>query len=56
MLKDDIKKRLITKFPNSYIEVEDMTMQGNHFSILVISEEILVVYVTLFLSCSSRVI
>ena len=39
MLKDDIKKRLITKFPNSYIEVEDMTMQGNHFSVLVISEE-----------------
>ena len=39
MQKEDIKKRLIEKFPNSFVEVEDMTMNNNHFSLLVISEK-----------------
>ena len=38
MLKDDIKKRLTEKFSESFIEVEDMTMNNNHFSILIISD------------------
>ena len=39
MQKEDIKKRLIEKFPNSFVEAEDMTMNNNHFSLLVISEK-----------------
>ena len=38
MLKDDIKKRLTEKISESFIEVEDMTMNNNHFSILIISD------------------
>ena len=38
MLKDDIKDRLIKKFPNAQIEVIDMTTGGNHFSITIISD------------------
>ena len=39
MQKEDIKKRLIENFSNSFVEVEDMTMNNNHFSLLVISEK-----------------
>jgi len=38
LLKDDIKKRLTEKISESFIEVEDMTMNNNHFSILIISD------------------
>ena len=37
MTKDDIKKRLLKNFPDSFIEVSDMTSQSNHFSIMVVS-------------------
>ena len=38
MNKDDIKKRLVQYFQNSYIEVIDLTSDSNHFSIIIISD------------------
>ena len=38
MLKEDIIERLTKHFPNSQIEVVDTTMEGNHFSITIISD------------------
>ena len=38
MLKEDMKVRLIKLFPNSQIKIIDMTMEGNHFSIMIISD------------------
>ena len=38
MLKEDMKDRLIKLFPNSQIKITDMTMECNHFSIMIISD------------------
>ena len=38
MLKEDMKDRLIKLFPNSQIKITDMTMEGNHFTIMIISD------------------
>ena len=39
MTKDDIKKRLEKHFPNSMIQVNNITFESNHFGILIISEK-----------------
>jgi len=39
MTKEDILKRLTTYFKNSKIDVQDLTGNSNHYSILVISDE-----------------
>ena len=39
MTKEDILKRLTLNFKKSKIEVNDMTGQNNHFSILVLSKK-----------------
>ena len=38
MLKEDIKNRLVKLFPNGQIKIIDMTMEGNHFSVTIISD------------------
>jgi len=39
MTKEDILKRLTQYFKNSNIEVQDLTGNSNHYSILIISDE-----------------
>ena len=39
MTKEDILKRLTQNFKNSKIEVEDLTGNSNHYSIVIISDE-----------------
>ena len=39
MTKEDILKRLTNRFKNSKIDVQDLTGDSNHYSILVISNE-----------------
>ena len=38
MTKDDVKIRLVKNFPGSHVEVMDITPEGNHFSVVIISD------------------